>query len=112
MREESTLRLQGSWGHAEPPDPTKVEAALAPFGVELAGAVEAGPGELRIPLLIPMTVDHLDVADAVVDALELPSPRIRFEHGSGVRGIAGSGYHCSCGGVDGDHVDGCPGADA
>lgn len=113
MREELTLRLQGSWGHADPPDAAKVEAALAPFGARLAGPIEAGPGRLWIPMTVPAALgDAVAVGRAVAEALELPAPRIRFQQGAGVRGIAASGYYCACGGVDGDHVAGCPRADA
>lgn len=113
MREELTLRLRGTWLSTERPDTALVGAALAPFGAELVGVTGVGPGELRLLIALPEAADLIALGTAVGDTLGLPSPRITFERETSAdRGIAGRGYYCSCGGVDGDHADGCPKATA
>jgi hypothetical protein len=113
VREELTLRLRGTWLSTERPDTALVGAALAPFGAELVGVTGVGPGELRLLIALPEAADLIALGTAVGDTLGLPSPRITFERETSAdRGIAGRGYYCSCGGVDGDHADGCPKATA
>ncbi|RLV72000.1 hypothetical protein D3C57_145775 [Streptomyces rapamycinicus NRRL 5491] len=103
------MRLRGTWQQTEPPDRELVGTALAPFGADLVEVTQAGPGDLRVLIVVPETADLIAVGSAVAGALALPSPRITFERGiSEVRGIAGRGYSCSCGGVDGDHTPECP----
>jgi hypothetical protein len=103
------LRLRGAWRQAERPDTTRVGAALAPLGAELLDVTGVEPGEIRLVIRTPDTADLIVVGEAVADALALPSPRITFhQDSSGNRGAAGQGYYCSCGGVDGDHAEGCP----
>lgn len=105
------MRLRGAWQHAERPDEALIGAALAPFGAELDGVLGVGPGDIRLLVAIPGTADLIAVGDAVADALALPSPRVTFERESTAeRGVAGRGYYCSCGGVDGDHTEECSGA--
>lgn len=109
MREELLVRLQGTWQWAERPDESRVAAALAPFDAELTEILGAGPGELRLLITLPASANLIAVGEAVADALALPSPRISYERDLNVpRGAAGPGYYCTCGGVDGDHVEGCP----
>ncbi|MFI1566494.1 hypothetical protein ACH4ZX_26150 [Streptomyces sp. NPDC020490] len=109
MREELILRLRGAWRHAERPDTALIAAALAPFGAELDGVIGVAPGDIRLPVAIPETADLIALGDAVANALALPSPRITFEQETAAeRGVAGRGYYCSCGGVDGDHTEQCP----
>ncbi|WP_432045145.1 hypothetical protein [Streptomyces asiaticus] len=109
MREELIVRLRGTWQQTEPPDPGLVGTALARFGADLVEVMPAEPGDLRMLIVVPETADLIAVGSAVADALGLPSPRITFERAvSEVRGVAGRGYSCSCGGVDGDHTAECP----
>lgn len=109
MREEITLRLRGSWERAVRPGTAELGAVLAPFGAELADVPVAEPGELELLIVMPETADLTAVGAAVADALALPSPRITFERENLVlRAAAGRGYYCACGGVDGDHLQGCP----
>ncbi len=101
--------MRGAWQHAERPDTALIGAVLAPFGAELDGTIGVDPGDIRLPVTIPGTTDLIALGDAVADALALPSPRITFERETAaVRGVAGRGYYCSCGGVDGDHTEQCP----
>lgn len=82
---------------------------LAPFGAELIAVTGIEPGDVRVRIAVPETADLIAVGAAVADALALPAPRITFERGtSAVRGVAGRGFYCSCGGVDGDHTEDCP----
>jgi hypothetical protein len=103
------LRLRGAWRQAERPDIARVSAALAPLGADLVDVIGVEPGELRLLIRIPETADVIVIGEAVADVLALPSPKITFhQDSSSNRGAAGQGYYCSCGGVDGDHVEGCP----
>ncbi|GAA3353329.1 hypothetical protein GCM10017744_006190 [Streptomyces antimycoticus] len=109
MREELIVRLRGAWQQTGPPDSELVGTALAPFGADLVGVMAVAPGDLRMLIVVPETADLIAVGSAVAGVLALPSPRITFEREiSEVRGIAGRGYSCSCGGVDGDHTAECP----
>lgn len=103
------LRLRGPWEEAARPDIEVVNAALGPFGAALVAVDWDGPGELRLLVEADHDADLFALGAAVADALALPSPRIRFLHEApNTRGVAGPGYACSCGGVDGDHAQGCP----
>ncbi|MBD3010504.1 MULTISPECIES: hypothetical protein [unclassified Streptomyces] len=109
MREELIVRLRGTWQQTEPPDRELVGTALARFGADLVAVMPVGPGDLRMLIVVPETADLIALGSAVAGVLALPSPRITFERAvSEVRGIAGRGYSCSCGGVDGDHTAECP----
>ncbi|WP_413098579.1 hypothetical protein [Streptomyces sp. Inha503] len=109
MREELIVRLRGTWQQAEPLDGELVRAALAAFGADLVEVMPVGPGDLRVLIVVPETADLIALGSAVAGVLALESPRITFERAvSEVRGIAGRGYSCSCGGVDGDHTAECP----
>ncbi|MGV9901965.1 hypothetical protein ACWDU8_05590 [Streptomyces sp. NPDC003388] len=109
MHEELVLRLRGTWQRPERFDTALIDAALAPFGAELVAVTGLEPGDVRLLVTVPETADLIAVGAAVADALALPSPRITFDRGTpAARGIAGRGYYCSCGGVDGDHTEECP----
>ncbi|MBE1535586.1 hypothetical protein [Actinomadura algeriensis] len=111
MREELTLCLRGSWEEAARPDIGMVNAALGPFGAVLLAVSADEPGELRLLMAVNDDAALFAVGTAVAEVLALPSPRIRFlDDDSPTRGVAGPGYACSCGGVDGDHGQGCPAA--
>ncbi|MGI5170982.1 hypothetical protein ACQEU3_42190 [Spirillospora sp. CA-253888] len=109
--EELMLRLRGSWERSEHLDTAEVDEALARFGASLISVVEARPGELRLLVAVPETTDWIVMGEAVARAVGLTAPRITFESALETptkRGVAGPGHYCSCGGVDGDHADGCP----
>lgn len=109
MREQLILRLRGAWQQSEGPDTALISAALAPFDAELTAVKSLETGDIRLLIAVPDAADLIAVGTTVADALALPSPRITFEREASTRrGVAGRGYYCSCGGVDGDHMKDCP----
>ncbi|MFC9970889.1 hypothetical protein ACFVH6_08315 [Spirillospora sp. NPDC127200] len=111
MLEELMLRLRGPWERSEQLDTSEVDEALAPLGASLISVVEARPGELRLLLAVPEAADWTVMGETVARTVGMSAPRITFESALETprkRGVAGRGYYCSCGGVDGDHADGCP----